>query len=152
MSYAYFLIFRQDGQACAARLLITDGKEWPAAFRYEGRTYSQSPIELCDGGHLVTANHELAGFSFLLGGTTEVGKGRLINECSNAENESGFCLNFKLVNDCSYTDDGCHLLFPFVYADGNSDHMILVQECTRCWKSLGFRLATHPLPEAVYED
>lgn len=152
MSYAYFLIFRQGGQARASRLLIPDGKEWPSAFRYEGRDYRSSSIALSNGDHLIDVHGELMGFTFLLGGSTEVGRGRLTTECSNVENESGHWLKFFLAESRSCSDDSCQLLYPFVYSDEESDHMILIQECPKCWKALGFRLATKPLPEPVFED
>ena len=131
-----------------SRLLIPDGKQWPSSFLYDGRDYLPSPINLCDGDHLLDAERQLVGFTFLLGGVTEVGQGRLTMECSNVENESGTWLKFFLTEGRSYESDCCQLHFPLVYADAQSDHMILLQECPRCWSALGFRLATHPLPEA----
>jgi hypothetical protein len=151
VSFAYFTIFRQGRHARAARFVIPAGKEWPAAFRYEGRTYLPSPVNLCNGDHLLNAERELMGFTFLLGGETEVGHGRLARECVNAENRSGFWLKFFVAGERSCQNDGCQLLYPFVYTDGHSDHIILVQECPGCWTALGFRLASPPLPEAVFE-
>lgn len=151
MSYADFAIFRQGTQVSAMRVLIPAGGREPSAFRYEGRIYLPSPINLCNGDHLLDADRELMGFTFLLGGDTEVGHGRLAKECLNVENESGSWLKFFLAGDRTCQNDGCQLLYPFVYADGHSDHIILVQECPGCWTALGFRLASPPLPEAVFE-
>lgn len=152
MSFAYFIIFRQMRQARASRLLLPEGKGVPSAFRYESRTYLRSTIELCDGDHLLDAERALVGFTFLLGGETEVGHGRLVKECVNVENASGFWLKFFLTEGRSYENDGCQNIFPVVYSDGHSDHIVLADECSRCWTSLGFRLATQPLPEPVFED
>ena len=134
-----------------SRLLIPAGRRVPSAFRYEGRTYLRSGIELCDGDHLLDAGRELMGFTFLLGGDTEVGQGRLVKECLNVENESGW-LKFFLSDGRSYQNDGCQFIFPIVYSDEDADHIILADECPRCWTALGFRLATSPVPEPVFEN
>lgn len=152
MSFAHFVIFRQGKHARAARVLIPDGKQDPVAFRYEGRTYNRTPLELSNGDHLLDSDRELGGFSFLLGGDTEVGHSRLVKECDNVENESGIWLKFFLAGNHSHRNDNCQLIYPIVYADGQSDHMVLVQECPECWSALSFRLATHPLPEPIFAD
>jgi hypothetical protein len=150
MSYAYFVIFRQGRQARASRFVIPAGRDWPSAFRYEGRTYLSSGIALCNGDHFFDASGELVGFSFLFGGDTEVGRGRLAKECVNVEITPSCWLKFILAESRSYQHDGCQRIYPFVYADEHSDHMVLVQECPQCWTALGFRLASPPLPEAVF--
>jgi len=151
VSFAYFAIFRQGRHARVSRVLIPAGKQVPSAFRYEGRTYLRSTIELCDGDHLLDAERELMGFTFLLGGETEVGHGRLVKECLNVQNASGFWLKFFLAEGRSCQNDGCQNIFPVVYADGHSDHIVLADERPKCWTALGFRLAGAPLPEAVFE-
>jgi hypothetical protein len=151
VSYAYFVIFRQEGQARASRFVIPAGMDWPSAFRYEGRTYLSSGIALCNGDHFLDASGELVGFSFLCGGDTEVGRGRLAKECVNVEITPIGWLKVILAEGQSYQHDGCQFLYPLVYADGHSDHIVLVQECPGCWTALGFRLASPPIPEAVFE-
>ena len=94
----------------------------------------------------------MKGFTFLFGGETEVGHGRLAKECQNVENESGHWLKFFLTQGRSYQNDCCQFLYPFVYSDARSDHIVIVAECASCWTALGFRLATQPLPEPVFED
>ena len=152
MSPAYFVIFRQGEQARASRLLIPAGKQVPSAFHYEGRKYSQTGIVLSNGDHLLDDQRQLIGFSFLLGGDTEVGQGRLAKECANVEVESGTWLKFVIARVRSYMNDGCQFIYPIVYSDEHSDHIVLADECPRCWTALGFRLATAPLPEPVFED
>jgi hypothetical protein len=151
MSYADFAIFRQGTRARATRVLIPAGGREPSAFRYEGRLYLPSHINLCNGDHLLNTDRELMGFTFLLGGDTEVGRGRLARDCENAENEAGSWLKFFLAADRRCRNDGCQLIYPLVYADDDSDHIILVQECPGCWAALGFRLASPPVPEALFE-
>jgi hypothetical protein len=101
---------------------------------------------LCNGDHLLDPERELKGFTFLLGGETDVGHGRFAKECVNVENASGFWLKFFLAEGRSYHNDGCQLLFPAVYEDGHSDYIVLVDECSGCWSALGFRLASPPCP------
>ena len=152
MSTAYFVIFRQGRQARVSRLLIPAGKQIPSAFRYEGRTYPCSGIMLSNGDHFLDAGRELVGFSFILGGDTEVGEGRLAQECANVEIESETWLKFYLTDDRSAVNDCCQYIYPTVYADEDSDHIVLVDECRGCWTALGFRLASRPVPEAVFEE
>lgn len=152
MTTAYFIIFRQGGQARASRLLLPAGKQIPSAFRYEGRTYRRSTIELSNGDHFLDARRELVGFSFILGGDTEVGQGRLAKECANVEIESDTWLKFYLTADRSAVNDCCQFIYPSVYSDEHSDHILLVDECPKCWTALGFRLASSPVPEAVFEE
>lgn len=152
MTSAYFAIFRQGKEARVSRLLIPAGNDLPSSFRYEGRIYAESKIALCDGDHLLDAERELMGFSFFAAVETEIGEGRLAKECVNVESQSGIWLNFILNKDRPYKNDSCQLIYPFVYSDDQSDHIILVDECPRCWTSLGFRLASRPVPEAVFEE
>lgn len=152
MSFAYFAIFRQGGQARVSRLLIPAGKQIPSAFRHEGRIYQDSGIMLSNGDHLINAEGELVGFTFLLGGDTEVGQGRLAKECANVEIESETWLKFFLTDGRSYENDLCQLIYPVVYADEHSDHIVLVDECPECWTALGFRLAAPPFPEPVFDN
>lgn len=152
MTTAYFVIFRQGRQARASRLLIPAGKQIPSAFRYEGRTYGRSGVQLSNGDHFLDAKRELIGFSFILGGDTEVGHGRLPKECANVEIESGTWLKIYLTQDPSAQNDCCQFIYPDVYADERGDHIILVDECPGCWTALGFRLATAPTPEPVFDD
>lgn len=152
MSYAYFIIFRQEGQARVSRLLIPEGKEVPSAFRYQGGIYQRTTIQLCDGDHLLDAKRELMGFSFFLAGETDLGGGRLVRDCLNVQNESNLWINFVLNEDRPHQTDTCQRIFPVVYADEHSDHIILVNECATCWTALGFLLAMRPLPEPVFED
>lgn len=152
MSYAYFAIFRQGPQARVSRFLIPAGKDLPPVFRYDGRTYRETRIALGNGDHLLDAGRELVGFSFLLAEETEVGHGRLTKECMNVKSQSGIWLNFVLNDERPYQNDACQMLYPFVYSDEHSDHIVIVAECPGCWSALGFRLATQPLPEPVFED
>jgi hypothetical protein len=151
VSTAYFTIFRQGKQARVSRLLIPAGKQVPSDFRYEGRIYRCSRIALSTGDHFLDARRELVGFSFILGGDTEVAQGRLAKECANVEIESGAWLKFYLTDDRSAENDCCQFIYPVVYSDEHSDHIVLVEECPKCWTALGFRLATQPLPEPVFE-
>jgi len=107
---------------------------------------------LSNGDHFLDAGRELVGFSFILGGDTEVGQGRLAKESANVEIESETWLKFYLTDDRSAKNDCCQFIYPSVYADEDSDHILLVDECPKCWTALGFRLAPAPLPEAVFED
>lgn len=150
MSPAYFILFRQGEQARVSRLLLPEGKQLPDAFNYEGRIYPRSTIGLSNGDHFLDGKRELVGFSFILGGDTEVGQGRLTKECANVEIESGTWLKFLFTDDRTCQNDCCQYIYPVVYADGQSDHIVLVDECPNCWTALGFRLASQPLPEAIF--
>jgi hypothetical protein len=151
MSFPYFAIFRQERWARVARVLIPAGKNLPSAFRYEGRIYVETKIALGNADHLLDADRELLGFSFLLAEETEVGRGRLAKECMNVRSQSGIWLNVVLNEERPYHNDACQMLYPFVYSDEDSDHIVLVGESPGCWSALGFRLATQPLPEPVFD-
>lgn len=150
MSASYFAIFRQRGRAQISRVLIPDGSQLPSAFIYEGFTYLKTDINLSNGDHLLDELNNLAGFTFLLGGDTEVGQGLFATDCTNVENESGIWLKFFLAEGRSYKNDCCQLICPTVYANDRFDYILLVEECPQCWRALAFKLASVPLPEAIF--
>jgi len=152
VSSGFFIVFRQGERARASRFVLPAGKELPDAFRYEGRTYRREASDLFDGDHFLTNDKVLVGFSFILGGDSRVAAGRLVRECKNVEIENQTWLKFYFTDERTVENDCCQFIFPDVYFDGDSDHIVLLNECPNCWTTLGFELVTERLPEPIGGD